>query len=90
MDYESIIRNSNTIFSTMRCKECGSLLYFCKKFGSEDLIRGYCKNEDCENCGSDDEIVIDIDELCAIINHNGINQFIQAKFDEKVGFTVQK
>ncbi len=64
MDYETIIRNSNTIFSTMICPECRNKLYF-EKIGENIGAKCY------GNC--DFVFSFTIYELCALLNHNGIN-----------------
>lgn len=75
MDYESIIRNSNTIFSTMKCPECGKPLLF----GTDDFrnaiagyssIYVYCSQKCYKKNYS-------VESICSIINNNGLNPLVR-------------
>lgn len=75
MDYETIIRNSNTIFSTMICPKCGKPLIF-----ETDLFQqattGYCSIEAycAQKCYKKS---YSIDSICEILNNNGLNNLVQ-------------
>lgn len=83
MDFESLIKNSNTIFSTMVCPECGFRLKF-ESPSDEDsddsrFIWAKCTNTECMSKISSYIEELSTCELCAILNNNGINSIITSK-----------
>ena len=48
MDFESLIKNSNTIFSTMVCPECGRRLHFESVSDDDSVDKGIIEIE-CTN-----------------------------------------
>ena len=76
MDYETIIRNSNTIFSTMVCPKCKGSVTF-KPVG--DGIRAICDDINCStNDIHSDTKIISVDNLCSLLNNNGLNYLVQS------------
>lgn len=85
MEYETIIRNSNTIFSTMICPNCHTSLYFTHYYKHESIG---CR---CKECNT--EFELSCEELCALLNYNGINYIVQSKEYEyglDNGLVIQK
>lgn len=84
MDFESIIYSSNTIISTLKCAKCSKYMIF---YTDGKSIHASCKSGNCE------EIKMTMDELCAILNHNGINNMIRVTdtiTDTPCGFIIEK
>lgn len=69
VEYEGLIRSSNTIFSTMVCPECGERLVF-ERVDVSSCFTAYCPTR---NHYSTD---ITFDEMCGILNHNGLNKLV--------------
>lgn len=81
MNYESIIKNSNTVFSTMKCPKCGKPLLF----GTDNFrnaitgfsqIEVYCSQKCYKKSYS-------IESICNIINNNGLNPLVRNKTPNK-------
>ncbi len=83
MDFESLIKNSNTIFSTMVCPECGRRLHFESVSDDDSVDKGIieieCTNEECLHNIHAFLKELNTRELCAILNNNGINSIITSK-----------
>lgn len=84
MNYETAIRSSNTIFSTMVCPKCGKpivfrsayykLLFECNNVNCSEYNKPFARVQDSDG--------ITVDELCSLLNNNGINGLVQPNKDE--------
>lgn len=74
MDYEAIVRNSNTIFSTMKCPYCGKPLSF---YPCESGIGLMCTATSCLGVLESGFKTISNEELCSLLNNNGLNYLVQ-------------
>lgn len=84
MNYEKAIRSSNTIFSTKVCSECGKSIVF-RPANNKLLFE--CGNVKCPNYNKpftriQDRDGITVDELCSLLNNNGINGLVHPNNDE--------
>ena len=69
-----IIKNSNTIFSTLVCPKCGKPLKFDIGFDSdenEEAIEAHCAAA-CKY-----ENIFTINAICKLLNNNGINCLVR-------------
>lgn len=73
IDELKIIAKSNTLFSTMMCKNCETPLYFAA--GGNKLV---CL---CDKCGY--TVWLSLDEISALLNYNGINSIITLNHQAK-------
>lgn len=76
MDYETIIRSSNTIFSTMVCPECGRPVEF---YDCHTAIGMKCSNAKCMALLQSDDSLISVENLCCLLNNNGMNFLVKPK-----------
>lgn len=83
MKYEQAIRHSNTIFSTMVCPKCGSRLNF--SYQGSDKINVFCPKTESHLYRN-----MTVPELCAIINTNGLNQFVTPSAASSAPESVEK
>ena len=74
IDYETTIRNSNTIFSTMVCPACGSHITFRPNGKNVTII---CDNLDCTSILLDDRKTLSLTQICGLLNNNGLNHLVQ-------------
>lgn len=79
MDYETIVRSSNTIFSTMKCPYCGKPLNF---YPCGDCIGLMCTATSCLGMLESQGKTISSEELCSLLNNNGLNYLVQPQGED--------
>lgn len=64
-----IIKNSNTIFSTLTCRNCGNPLEFEADY---NVITARCPYSKCH-----DKKVFTVNVICELLNNNGVNCLVR-------------